>query len=65
MVATSLFSKGEILWDYHGKVLPAAEGRAMMEGIIGKPGYMFFFKDGDRDMCINAPTFPCGPMNHS
>ncbi len=59
MVATRPFSKGDIICDYHGKIIPAAEGRAMIEGIHGQPGYMFSFKDGKRDLCVDAQTFPC------
>ncbi|XP_051741310.1 uncharacterized protein LOC127507920 isoform X2 [Ctenopharyngodon idella] len=59
VVATRRFSKGDIVCDYHGKVIPAAEGRAMMQNIHDEAGYVFFFKAGQRDLCIDAQTFPC------
>ncbi|KAA0720553.1 hypothetical protein E1301_Tti019683 [Triplophysa tibetana] len=59
VVASRPFLKGEIVCDYHGKVITAAEGRAMMEGIHDEDGYMFFFKAGQHDLCIDAQTFPC------
>ncbi len=59
MVATRCFSKGDIVCDYHGKVLTAAAGRAMMHEIHDEAGYLFFFKAGKRDLCIDAQTFPC------
>ncbi|KAI2647250.1 N-lysine methyltransferase KMT5A-A [Labeo rohita] len=59
VVATQPFSKGDIVCDYHGKVITAAAGRAMMQDMHNEPGYLFFFKSGSRDMCIDAQTFPC------
>ncbi|XP_059364909.1 uncharacterized protein si:dkey-23a23.2 [Carassius carassius] len=54
VVATRPFSKGDIVCDYHGKVISAAEGMAMMEGHRDEARYLFFFKAGQRDMCIDA-----------
>ncbi len=66
MVATQRFSKGDIVCDYHGKVITAAAGRAMMEDLRNEAGYMFFFKSGQRDLCMDAQTFPFGRrINHS
>ncbi|KAL1250656.1 hypothetical protein QQF64_018452 [Cirrhinus molitorella] len=31
----------------------------MMKDINDEAGYMFFFKAGQRDLCIDAQTFPC------
>ncbi|RXN09226.1 N-lysine methyltransferase KMT5A-A-like isoform X2 [Labeo rohita] len=59
VVATRPFSKGDIVCNYHGKVITAAAGRAMMQDMHNEPGYPFFFKSGPRDMCIDAQTFPC------
>lgn len=59
MVATRPFSKGEIVCDFHGKVITAAEGRAMLEGIHDEAVCLFFFKVGQRGLCIDAQTFPC------
>lgn len=57
VVATRRFSKGDIVCDYHGKVLPAAAGKAMMQSQPNK--YLFFFNAGPRDLCIDALAFPC------
>lgn len=52
-------SKADFVCDYHGKVITAAAGRAMMQDIHDEPGYLVFFKAGQRDLCIDAQTFPC------
>ncbi|XP_075931586.1 uncharacterized protein LOC142931513 isoform X2 [Anarhichas minor] len=59
VVATRPFSKGDIVCDYHGKVITADEGKKKMEALKNQPGYMFFFKSGDRALCIDAHTHPC------
>ncbi len=59
MVATQRFYKGDIVCDYHGKVITAAAGRAMMGDLRDVAGYMFFFQSGQRDLCMDAQTFPC------
>ncbi|XP_073701792.1 uncharacterized protein [Garra rufa] len=59
VVATRPFCKGEIVCDYHGKVIRAAEGMAMMKGFQDEAKYLFFFKAGQRDLCIDAQTVPC------
>uniref|UniRef100_A0A8C1S358 Si:dkey-23a23.2 n=1 Tax=Cyprinus carpio TaxID=7962 RepID=A0A8C1S358_CYPCA len=56
VVATRPFSKGDIVCDYHGKVIRAAEGMAMMEGHHDEARYLFFFKTAQRDLCIDART---------
>lgn len=56
VVATRQFSKGDIVCDYHGKVIRAAEGMAMMEGHHDEARYLFFFKAAQRDLCIDART---------
>ncbi|KAL0152224.1 hypothetical protein M9458_051947, partial [Cirrhinus mrigala] len=57
VVATRPFSKGDIVCDYHGKVIRAAEGMAKLEGLNDKARYLFFFfKAGERDLCIDAQT---------
>ncbi|XP_034549552.1 uncharacterized protein LOC117820035 [Notolabrus celidotus] len=53
------FVKGEIVCDYHGNIIGAAEGRAMLEAQEGVMCYLFFFKDGQRDLCVDAQTHPC------
>ncbi|XP_039509529.1 uncharacterized protein LOC120464212 [Pimephales promelas] len=59
VVATQTFSKNDIVCDCHGKVIPAAQGRAMVQAQHDEAGYMFFFKAGKRDLCVDAQTFPC------
>ncbi|KAL0153860.1 hypothetical protein M9458_050842, partial [Cirrhinus mrigala] len=59
VVTTRRFSKGDIVCDYHGKVITAAAGRAMIQDMHDEPGYLFFFKAGQKDMCLDAQTFPC------
>ncbi|KAK2915691.1 hypothetical protein Q8A67_000065 [Cirrhinus molitorella] len=57
VVATRPFSKGDIVCDYHGKVIRAAEGMTKLEGIQDKARHLFFFfKAGQRDLCIDAQT---------
>ncbi|XP_036376492.1 uncharacterized protein LOC118772334 [Megalops cyprinoides] len=58
VVATRPFSKGDIVCDYHGKVITADKGRAMMQD-LDEVGHLFFFKSGQRNLCIDAQTFPC------
>ncbi|CAM4575487.1 unnamed protein product [Leuciscus chuanchicus] len=53
VVATRTFSTHDIVCDYHGRVIPAAEGRAMMQGLHDEAGYLFFFKAGQRDLCLD------------
>lgn len=59
VVATRPFSKGEIVCDFHGKLITAAEGRALLEGIHNEAVCLFFFKVGQRSLCIDAQTVPC------
>ncbi|KAK9517598.1 hypothetical protein VZT92_022956 [Zoarces viviparus] len=60
VVATRPFSKGDIVWrTYHGEVITADEEKKKMEALKNQPGYMFFFKSGDRALCIDAHTHPC------
>lgn len=50
--------------DYHGNIVEAAEGTAMLEAQDDGMCYLFFFKDGARDLCIDAQTFPCACHCH-
>ncbi|XP_056121573.1 uncharacterized protein LOC130099791 [Rhinichthys klamathensis goyatoka] len=59
VVATQTFSKNDIVCDYHGRVIPAAQGRVMVQGQHNEARYMYFFKVGQRELCIDAQTFPC------
>ncbi|XDV26259.1 hypothetical protein PO909_030017, partial [Leuciscus waleckii] len=64
VVATRTFAKGDIVCDYHRKII-TAEGRAMMEELHGEPGYMFFFKNGNKSLCLDVQTFPCQCHPHA
>ena len=58
MVATRNFFSGDIVCDYHGKVIiTASEGRAMMEDLKEEAGYLC--KSREKGQCIDAQTFPC------
>ncbi|XP_053475699.1 uncharacterized protein LOC128604581 [Ictalurus furcatus] len=59
VVATQPFSKGDIVCDYHGKVITYAQGKVMMQNLQDEAGYLFFFRTGQRHLCIDAQTFPC------
>ncbi|XP_049325733.1 N-lysine methyltransferase KMT5A-A-like [Astyanax mexicanus] len=65
VVATRPFSKGDIVCDYHGKIITAEKGRKLMQSMVDEAGYMFFFKAGGRDLCIDAQTFPCKCHPHA
>ncbi|KAG1927358.1 hypothetical protein F2P79_024296 [Pimephales promelas] len=43
VVATRPFCKDDIVCDYHGKVVTAEEGRAIVQSQLDEPGYVFFF----------------------
>ena len=55
------FSKGEVVCDYHGRIIPASEGKTLMDDLEeGVMCYLFFFKGKDGgSLCIDAQTFPC------
>lgn len=59
VVATRSFSPDDIVCDYHGQVIAASEGRAIMENLHDEAGYLFFFKSGQKSLCVDAQTFPC------
>ncbi|XP_077357112.1 uncharacterized protein LOC144004069 [Festucalex cinctus] len=71
VVASRHFTKGDIVCDYHGKLITAAEGRMKMQDPDSEPTYLFFFKQH----CIDAesPRCECHPekdtfgrrINHS
>ncbi|XP_052003458.1 N-lysine methyltransferase KMT5A-like [Xyrauchen texanus] len=65
VVTTRRFYKNDIVCDYHGKVITAAEGRAMVQSQHDEPGYVFFFKAGQRELCVDAQTFPCECHPHA
>ncbi|XP_041649898.1 uncharacterized protein LOC121513935 [Cheilinus undulatus] len=59
VIADRRFLKGEIVCDYHGKVITGAEGREKMEGTNGRASHLFFFQDGQRDLCMDARADRC------
>jgi len=59
VVATRRFYTNDIVCDYHGKVIPAAEGRAIVQSLNDEPGYCFFFKAGERELCVDSQNYPC------
>ncbi|KAJ4921930.1 hypothetical protein JOQ06_022194 [Pogonophryne albipinna] len=59
VVATTNFTKGDIVCDYHGKVITKADGEMMMKDLVDQACYLFFFKAGGENLCIDAQTWPC------
>ncbi|KAM9778478.1 uncharacterized protein ACBT44_000259 isoform 2-T2 [Syngnathus typhle] len=53
------FYKGDIVCDYHGKLITAEEGETMMKEQNIHPGLLFFFKVGGKHLCIDAHASPC------
>ncbi|KAK7172408.1 hypothetical protein R3I93_004667 [Phoxinus phoxinus] len=58
VVVTRTFSKHDVVCDYHGRVISAAEGRAMVQGLHDEAGYLFFFKAGQRDRMHRSTPEP-------
>ncbi|KAJ4921931.1 hypothetical protein JOQ06_022195 [Pogonophryne albipinna] len=56
VVATTNFTKGDIVCDYHGKVITKADGEMMMKDLVDQACYLFFFKAGGENLCIDAQT---------
>ncbi|KAI9531485.1 hypothetical protein NQZ68_040492 [Dissostichus eleginoides] len=77
VIATRIFQAGEVVCDYHGKVVRGKEGQETQSNTVDEEtGYMFFFSDGHgKRMCIDAhsPFCECHPgrttfgrlINHS
>ncbi|MEQ2172775.1 hypothetical protein GOODEAATRI_024867 [Goodea atripinnis] len=60
LFTTKAFPKGSILCDYHGKVVDAAEGTRVMESLKpGEASYIYFFRKGAQDLCVNSQSDPC------
>ncbi|XP_039539028.1 N-lysine methyltransferase KMT5A-like [Pimephales promelas] len=59
VVATRRFYTNDIVCDYHGKVITEAEGRAIVQSLNDEPGYCFFFKAGERELCVDSQNYPC------
>ncbi|XP_039598343.1 uncharacterized protein si:dkey-23a23.2 [Polypterus senegalus] len=53
VVATRRFSMGDIVCDYHGKVVTKEEGQKLIHS------YVFFFKSREKELAIDTQTFPC------
>ncbi|KAF1376243.1 hypothetical protein PFLUV_G00208810 [Perca fluviatilis] len=55
VVATMPFQHLQVLCDYHGEVISAAEGNRRQQS-----GYLFFFRaEGGARLCIDATASPC------
>nr|XP_020480642.1 histone-lysine N-methyltransferase pr-set7-like [Monopterus albus] len=59
VVATRKFPKGSMICDYRGKVITRAEVQELQTSIQESMCYLFFFKAGGQQLCIDAQTFPC------
>lgn len=61
VVATRRFQTGEVVCDYHGKVVTAKEGQSIHQSTSEEEsGYMFFFTDHQgQPMCIDAHAAFC------
>ncbi|XP_058842444.1 uncharacterized protein LOC117419728 isoform X2 [Acipenser ruthenus] len=61
VVTTRKFRKGEVVCDYHGTIVTAAEGKEMMKTLSKEEmGCFFFFKNSQgKKLCMHAQTFPC------
>lgn len=61
VVTTRKFQKGEVVCDYHGTIVTAAEGKEMMKTLSKEEmGCFFFFKNSQgKKLCMHAQTFPC------
>ncbi|KAI4787188.1 hypothetical protein KUCAC02_036630 [Chaenocephalus aceratus] len=59
VVATTRFAEGDVVCDYHGKVITKAEGEIMMKDLGDQSAYLFFFNAGGEALCIDAQTWPC------
>ncbi|XP_041111404.1 uncharacterized protein LOC121318606 [Polyodon spathula] len=61
VVTTRKFQKGEVVCDYHGTTITAAEGKELMKSVSEEEmGYFFFFRDSQgKKLCMHAQTVPC------
>ncbi|XDV33061.1 hypothetical protein PO909_003637 [Leuciscus waleckii] len=59
VIATQHYSKGNVVCDYHGRIITAAEGKAILSRLRDEAGYQFFFDSPSGKMCMDAQTFPC------
>uniref|UniRef100_A0A3B1IDY1 Si:dkeyp-87d1.1 n=1 Tax=Astyanax mexicanus TaxID=7994 RepID=A0A3B1IDY1_ASTMX len=61
VVATRAFQIGEVICDYHGKVVSRKVGIETHKSTIGmESGYMFFYKDkNDQSKCVDAHLEEC------
>lgn len=61
VVTTRRFQAGEVVCDYHGRVITAKEGHSIHQSTSEEEtGYMFFFKNQrGQPMCIDAHATVC------
>ncbi|XP_041823440.1 uncharacterized protein LOC121628474 [Melanotaenia boesemani] len=64
VTVTRTFHLGEVICDYHGKLISGKEGQEVHKATDpDHTGYMFFYKRGEKQMCIDAhlPRCDCHP----
>ena len=56
-----LFSKGDVICDYHGKLISESEGKKKMDEMqAGGTCYLFFVRGRlGTKLCIDSQNFPC------
>ncbi|XP_069042375.1 uncharacterized protein [Lepisosteus oculatus] len=60
VVTSRRFQKGEVVCDYHGKVITKTAGEALMAQMAeGDMGYLFFFDGPKQKMCIDSREEHC------
>jgi len=62
VIDTMPFAKGDVICDYHGKLIDEAEGRKKMAKEVeeGEMCYLFFFRGRHgRKLCLDSQAFPC------
>ena len=61
VIATVPFSKGDVICDYHGKLISESEGKRLMDAVQeGEMCYLFFFRGRlGTKLCVDSQNFPC------
>ncbi|XP_077110575.1 uncharacterized protein LOC143766645 isoform X4 [Ranitomeya variabilis] len=55
---THAFKKGEVVCDYHGKLMSSKKGEELQRSLTGM-SYIYFFEHKGQKFCINATNVPC------
>ena len=55
------FSKGDVICDYHGKLISESEGKRLMDAVQeGEMCYLFFVRGRlGTKLCVDSQNFPC------